>query len=55
MATSDQIRARIEVFARQSSEELGEVDPSLGDCWLDAIENQDIAIGDAVQAELVKL
>jgi hypothetical protein len=55
MATSPEIRVRIEAFARQLSEEVAEVDPSLGDCWLDAIENEAVAIGDAVQAELVKL
>ncbi len=54
MATSDQIRERIEAFARELSEELGEVDDSMGVCWLDAIENQAIEIGDAVTAQLVK-
>lgn len=55
MATNEQIRERIEAFARELSAELGDFDPSLGDCWLDAIENQAITIGDAVQAEMVKL
>lgn len=54
MATTHEIRKRIEAFARQLSEELGEVDESRGVCWLDAIENQAIEIGDALHAELVK-
>ena len=54
MATSDLIKERIEAFARQLSEELGEVDESMGVCWLDAIENQAIEISDALHAELVK-
>ena len=53
MATSDKIRERIVAFARELSEELGEVDESMGVCWLDAIENQAIEIGDAVTAQLV--
>ncbi len=54
MATSNLIKERIEAFARQLSEELGEVDESMGVCWLDAIENQAIEISDALHAELVK-
>lgn len=54
MATSDQIKERIEEFARQLSLEMGEVDESMGVCWLDAIENQAIEISDAVTAELMK-
>jgi hypothetical protein len=54
MATTNWIRERIEVFARELSEELGEVDESRGVCWLDALENQAVEIGDAVHAELVK-
>jgi len=54
MATTNRIRERIEAFARELSEELGEVDESNGICWLDALENQAVEIGDAVHAELVK-
>ncbi len=54
MATSDQIQERIEAFARELREELGEVDQSKGVCWLDALENEAIEISDALQAELVK-
>lgn len=54
MATSDQIRVRIEEFARQLSLEMGEVDESLGVCWLDAIENQALEISDALHAEILK-
>ena len=41
-------------FVRKLREELGEVDESQGVCWLDAIENQAITIGDAVTTELVE-
>ena len=54
MTTSDGIRERIEAFARQLSEELGEVDDSNSLSWLDAVEDQAIQIGDAVSAALVE-
>jgi hypothetical protein len=53
MATSDGIRHRIEEFTRQLCEELGEVDAGEGDCWLDALENRAIEVGDAVSAALL--
>ncbi|HEY7616453.1 MAG TPA: hypothetical protein VH744_06590 [Terriglobales bacterium] len=52
--TTNWIGERIAAFARELSEELGEVDESRGVCWLDALENQAVEIGDAVHAELVK-
>ena len=54
MATKEELRQRIEIFARQLTEELGEVDEADGVCWLDAVENQAIEIGDAIAAALVK-
>jgi len=54
MATTAGIRERIEAFARELSEELGEVDDSNALSWLDAIETQAVEIGDAVQAVLVR-
>lgn len=54
MVTSLRITERIEAFARELCEELGEVDESLGVCWLDAIENQAIDISDTLHIELVK-
>lgn len=54
MATTNRIRERIETFARELSEELGEVDETGGVCWLDALENEAVEIGDAVHAALVK-
>jgi hypothetical protein len=54
MATSDQIRQRLEEFARELTLEMGEVDESQGVCWLDAIENQAIEIGDALHAEIIR-
>jgi hypothetical protein len=40
--------------ARQLAEEMGEVNEEDGDCWLDAIENQAIEVGDALTAALVR-
>lgn len=54
MASTDLIRERIAAFAREISEELGEVDDSNALSWLDAIENQAVEIGDAVAAALVE-
>jgi hypothetical protein len=54
MATTNWVGERIAAFAREMSEELGEVDESGGVCWLDALENQAVEISDAVHAELVK-
>ena len=54
MATSNQIQERIDAFARQLCEELGDVDASKGVCWLDAIENESVDIGDAIMRALVK-
>lgn len=54
MATKEELRQRIEAFARQLTEEMGEVDEADGVCWLDAVENQAIEIGDAITAALVK-
>jgi hypothetical protein len=54
MATTNLIRERIAIFARELRAELGEVDETRGVCWLDALENEAVEIGDAVHAELVK-
>jgi hypothetical protein len=54
MATNKQIRERVESLARQLVEELGEVDESEGDCWLDAVENRAVAVSDALAAALMK-
>jgi hypothetical protein len=54
MATIEEIKERIEAFARELSEEMGEVDDSNALSWLDAIETEAAEIGDAVHAELVK-
>ncbi len=50
MATSDEMKERIAVFAR----ELGEADDSNALSWLDALETQAVAIGDAVGVELLQ-
>lgn len=54
MATTQEIKERIEAFARELSEELGEVDDNDALSWLDAIETQAVAIGDAVSVELLR-
>ncbi len=54
MATAMEFQERIEAFARQLSEEMGEIDASNGVDWLDALENQAIKITNAVHAELIK-
>ena len=54
MATTPEIKQRIEAFARELSEEFGEVDDSGALSWLDAVETRAVSIGDAVTAELVK-
>ena len=54
MAIDSEMQRRIEWMARQLCDEAGEVDESEGDCWLDAVENRAIEIGDALAAEVVK-
>ena len=54
MATTQQMQEQIEAFARDLSEEFGEVDDSNALSWLDAIETRAVEICDAVAAELVK-
>lgn len=54
MATVKELKDRIAAFARELSEELGEVDDSEALSWLDAVETRAVEIGDAVHAELVK-
>lgn len=55
MVTSNQIQGKIEAFARQLAEEFGEIDEESALSWLDAVEIQAVAIGDAVSTELLKL
>jgi len=54
MATSNQVRVKIESFARQLAEEFGEIDEEGALSWLDAIETRAVEIGDAVTTELLK-
>jgi hypothetical protein len=54
MATTEEINERIAAFARELAEELGAVDDSDALSWLDAIESQAVAIGDAVSGELLR-
>ena len=54
MANTQEIKQRIELCARELSEEFGEVADSDALSWLDVVETQAVAIGDAVTAELVK-
>ena len=54
MATTQQMRERIEAFARELAEEFGEMDTTDALSWLDAVETQSAEIGDAVATELIK-
>jgi hypothetical protein len=54
MAKSLEVRRRIDEFARQLAEELGDVSDSEGDCWLDAIENRAVELGDAISVALIE-
>ena len=58
MATRDQVQAKIEAFARQLTEEFGEINEEDIEenalSWLDAIETRAVEIGDAVTIELLK-
>ncbi len=54
MATTDEVRERIEAFARQLCEELGDVDDSNSLSWLDAVEEQAVEVGDAIATALVE-
>jgi len=54
MASRQEIQERIEAFSCELVAELGEVDASMGDCWLDAVENQAVELGDAISTELVR-
>ncbi len=55
MATTREMETRIGAMARQIASELGPVDESQGVCWLDAIENQAVAIGDAIATKVAEL
>lgn len=54
MATTNDLKARIDAFARELAAEMGGVDESQGDCWLDALENQAVELGDAICVELTR-
>lgn len=54
MATTDDLKQRIEACARELAAELGDVDESMGDCWLDAVENQAVELSDAIGVELTR-
>jgi hypothetical protein len=54
MATTDYIQERIEAFAGELRQEMGEVDDSEALSLLDAVETEAVQIGDALHAALVK-
>jgi len=54
MATTQEMQSRIESYARQLAEEFGVIDASQALSWLDAVETQAVAIGDALATELVR-
>jgi hypothetical protein len=53
MATRQKLECRIAEMVRQLGDELEEVDASVGDCWLDAVENRAAEIGDAISRALI--
>jgi hypothetical protein len=53
MATTEEIKERIAAFAYELAAELGAVDDRQALSWLDAVEAQAVAIGDAVSVELL--
>ena len=55
MATNKGLEERIQKMARQLAlEEMEDLNEEDGDCWLDAIENRAIEIGDALTAALIQ-
>jgi hypothetical protein len=54
MTTSDEIRNRIEAFARELCEDLDGIDDSNALSWLDAIEDRAVQIGDAVTTAILE-
>lgn len=52
MAISQAMRRRVQEVVEQLQEEF-QFDASAGDCWLDALENQAVEVGDAVSAALL--
>jgi hypothetical protein len=54
MATTPEMRARIEALARELASEMGPVDASDALSELDAIETRAVEIADAITVELVK-
>lgn len=54
MATSEDLQQRIGVLAAGLADEFGELDEEDSVCWLDAIEQRAVAIGDALTRELTR-
>lgn len=54
MAVTQAMQERISAFARELAEEMGEADDSNALSWLDAVETQAVAIGDAISTELLE-
>lgn len=55
MATSKRMQTRIRAMALElAREEFEECGDQEGDCWLDAIENRAIEIGDALAAAVMQ-
>jgi hypothetical protein len=54
MAITQELNERIAAFARELAAEMGAVDDREALSWLDAIEMQAVAIGDAVSVELLR-
>ena len=53
MATTAELRARIEAFTKQLSEEFQEIPVSEDECWLAVVEDLATELGDAVATSLI--
>ncbi len=54
MATSGELRQRIEAFAAELRAEMGELETPDEGCWLDNVEEVAVEIGDAVATAMVE-
>ena len=54
MATTAELKARIDAFAEQLRSELGDISVSQEECWLAAVEDLAAELGDAMAVALVE-
>ena len=54
MATTGEMKRRIQALAEQLKSEFGEVSVPEGECWLAAVEDMALEVGDALATALVE-